>query len=394
MAIIHILDSETIDKIAAGEVVERPLSVVKELTENAIDAGATAITVEIKEGGISLIRVTDNGSGIDKNQVKKAFLRHATSKITSIEDLNIVESLGFRGEALSSIAAVAQVEVITKTEKELTGVRFAISGGVEEELEDIAAVIASAKKPLVIVGGGVRYSEAGEVVENFCQEFNIPFGETQAGKSACKSSHPMCLGGIGVTGTYASNVIAGDADVVIAIGSRMSDFTTSSKRLYQNPAVKFVTINNCRFHAYKMDAVKAVGDAKVTVQALAEKLRARKYVSAYTDEITKAKAVWDEEMKRLGAIECEARKRADDLEMASAEQMRRTVDGFRTQYQSLMETFGSAAIHVLGELRKLEVDLTQLPLAMDKAGKDLEQLSARLENAPESAGSECSGSAQ
>ena len=114
MSQIQVLSQSTIDKIAAGEVVERPLSVVKELTENAIDAGATAITVEIKEGGISLIRVTDNGSGIEKNQVKKAFLRHATSKITSIEDLNIVESLGFRGEALSSIAAVSQVEVITR----------------------------------------------------------------------------------------------------------------------------------------------------------------------------------------------------------------------------------------------------------------------------------------
>ena len=174
---------------------------------------------------------------------------------------------------------------------------------VEEELEDIAEIVSKARKPLVIVGGGVRYSGAGEAVEQFCEEFHIPFGESQAGKSACKSSHPCCLGGIGVTGTYASNHIAKDADVVIAIGSRLSDFTTSSKRLYQNPDVKFVTINNCRFHAYKMDAVKAVGDAKVTVQALAEKLRARKYVSAYTDEITKAKAVWDEEMKRLGAIE-------------------------------------------------------------------------------------------
>ena len=174
---------------------------------------------------------------------------------------------------------------------------------VEEELEDIAAVIAGAKKPLVIVGGGVRYSDAGETVENFCQEFNIPFGETQAGKSACKSSHPMCLGGIGVTGTYASNIIAKDADVVIAIGSRLSDFTTSSKRLYQHDGVKFVTINNCRFHAYKMDAVKAVGDAKVTVQALSEKLRAKGWKSAYTNEIADAKAVWDKEMARLGGIE-------------------------------------------------------------------------------------------
>ncbi len=174
---------------------------------------------------------------------------------------------------------------------------------VEEELEDLAEIIAGSKKPLVIVGGGVRFSEAGEVVEQFCEEFKIPFGETQGGKSACKSSHPYCLGGIGVTGTYASNVIARDADVVIAVGSRMSDFTTSSKWLFKNEDVKFVTINNSRFHAYKMDAVKAVGDAKATVAALAEKLRARNYVSAYAGEIEEAKRVWDEEMTRLAGIE-------------------------------------------------------------------------------------------
>lgn len=173
---------------------------------------------------------------------------------------------------------------------------------VDEELEDIASVIAQAKKPLVIVGGGVRYSEAGETVEHFCEEFGIPFGETQGGKSACKSSHPCCLGGIGVTGTYASNVIAKDADVVVAIGSRLSDFTTSSKHLFRRDDVQFVTINNCRFHAYKMDAVKAVGDARVTVEALAEKLRARGYHAAYTDEIAHAKKAWDEELERLGSI--------------------------------------------------------------------------------------------
>lgn len=181
--------------------------------------------------------------------------------------------------------------------------RITRPAAVEEELEDVAEILAGAKKPLLIVGGGVRYSEAGETVEKFCEEFGIPFGESQAGKSACKSSHPYCLGGIGVTGTYASNIIAKDADVVLAVGSRMSDFTTSSKHLFRNPEVKFVSINNCRFHAYKMDAVKAVGDAKVTIEALAEKLRARNYKSAYKNEIVEAKKVWDEEMARLAGIE-------------------------------------------------------------------------------------------
>ncbi len=136
---INLLSQNTIDQIAAGEVVERPLSVVKELMENAIDAGAKAITVEIKDGGISLIRVTDNGCGIEKDEVKKAFLRHATSKISSIEDLISTESLGFRGEALSSIAAVSQVELITKTKDALTGVRYAVSGGKQEDLTEIGA---------------------------------------------------------------------------------------------------------------------------------------------------------------------------------------------------------------------------------------------------------------
>ena len=180
--------------------------------------------------------------------------------------------------------------------------RITRPAAVEEELEDIAEVISEAKKPLLIVGGGVGYSEAGETVENFCEEFGIPFGESQAGKSACKSSHPYCLGGIGVTGTYASNILAKDADVIIAVGSRLSDFTTSSKWLFKNENVKFVTINNCRFHAYKMDAVKAVGDAKVTVEALAVKLRERGYHSAYTTEIKEAKKIWDEEMVRLAGI--------------------------------------------------------------------------------------------
>lgn len=134
---IQVLDQNTIDKIAAGEVVERPASVVKELVENAIDSGANAITVEIKEGGISFIRITDNGCGIPANEVPTAFLRHATSKITRIEDLLTTSSLGFRGEALSSIAAVAQVELITKTADSMTGLRYEIHGGVEQTKEEI-----------------------------------------------------------------------------------------------------------------------------------------------------------------------------------------------------------------------------------------------------------------
>ena len=136
---ITLLSQETIDKIAAGEVVERPSSVVKELVENAIDAKATAVTVEIKEGGISFIRITDNGCGIERAQVPLAFLRHSTSKIKSVEDLMSITSLGFRGEALSSISAVSQVELITKTYGELTGTRYVIEGSREKENEEIGA---------------------------------------------------------------------------------------------------------------------------------------------------------------------------------------------------------------------------------------------------------------
>jgi DNA mismatch repair protein MutL len=136
---IALLNQETIDKIAAGEVIERPSSVVKELVENAIDAGANAVTVEIKEGGIAFIRITDNGCGIGKEQIPLAFLRHSTSKIHSVEDLLTVRSLGFRGEALSSIAAISQVELITKTPDDFLGVRYLIEGSKEQALEEIGA---------------------------------------------------------------------------------------------------------------------------------------------------------------------------------------------------------------------------------------------------------------
>ena len=139
MANNQVLDQITIDKIAAGEVIERPASIIKELVENAIDAGASAVTVEIKEGGISFIRITDNGCGIPKEEVPLAFLRHSTSKIRSVDDLTTVASLGFRGEALSSIAAIAQVELITKTKDEVTGTRYRIEGGAEKAIEDTGA---------------------------------------------------------------------------------------------------------------------------------------------------------------------------------------------------------------------------------------------------------------
>lgn len=139
MASIHVLSHETIDKIAAGEVVERPSSIVKELVENAVDAGASAVTVEIKDGGISFIRVSDNGCGIEKSEIRRAFLRHATSKIQDADDLLRLHSLGFRGEALSSISAVSRTEMITKTKEELTGVRLSIEGGEETDFEEVGA---------------------------------------------------------------------------------------------------------------------------------------------------------------------------------------------------------------------------------------------------------------
>lgn len=171
----------------------------------------------------------------------------------------------------------------------------------DEEVNDIADVIAKAKKPLLIAGGGVRYSEAGEAVEAFAEKYNIAIAETQNGKSAVLSSHKLNLGGVGVTGNAAANMIAKQADVVIGVGTRFSDFTTASKSLFQNPDVQFVTINTDRFDAYKMDAVKAVGDAKATLAKLDAALESVGYKTAYVNEIAEAKAVWTAEMEKLSS---------------------------------------------------------------------------------------------
>ena len=169
----------------------------------------------------------------------------------------------------------------------------------KEDLADLTALIGKSKKPMVICGGGVRYSEAGEELEAFCETFGIPFAETQAGKSACKSSHPYNLGGLGVTGNLSANTIAGEADLIISVGSRLSDFTTGSKNLFKNPDVSMVSINLSRFHAYKMDAFPAVADAKVALKALCQSLKEAGYKSGYAGEILAAKAAWNEEMERL-----------------------------------------------------------------------------------------------
>lgn len=169
---------------------------------------------------------------------------------------------------------------------------------VVEELEEVCNAVMAAKKPMVICGGGVRYSEAGEELEQFCETFGIPFAETQAGKSACKSSNAYNLGGVGVTGNLAANTIARQADLILAVGTRLSDFTTGSKTQFHENA-RLVSLNLSRFHAYKGDGIKAVGDAKAGLTALALRLKEKRYQSSYTTQIQGAKAAWVQEMQRL-----------------------------------------------------------------------------------------------
>ncbi|OQP12032.1 3D-(3,5/4)-trihydroxycyclohexane-1,2-dione acylhydrolase (decyclizing) [Geobacillus thermoleovorans] len=166
-------------------------------------------------------------------------------------------------------------------------------------IQEAVELIRRKKRPIIICGGGVRYSEAAEELKQFAEKFHIPYGETQAGKSAVESAHPYNLGGIGVTGNLAANIIAKEADLVIGIGTRYTDFTTGSKQLFQHPEVEFLTINVSVFDACKLDAVRVVADAKLALLALAEELENIGYRSGYTNEIDAAKKAWEAELGRL-----------------------------------------------------------------------------------------------
>lgn len=210
-----------------------------------------------------------------------------------------------------------------------------------EELADAVSVVKNSKKPLVICGGGVRYSEAGEALEKFCHEFNIPFAETQSGKTACLSSDEYNLGGLGVTGNSSGNVMAKEADTVIAVGTRFSDFTTASKSLFKDD-VKMVTINTSRFDAYKLDAVKMVADAKLGIEALGDELRKIGYKSSYTTEIKAAKADWDAEMKRLADYRYD-----DNFEPLIAARDEKTIPEFAEKIGTITQTAAVALIRKL-----------------------------------------------
>jgi len=172
-----------------------------------------------------------------------------------------------------------------------------------EAIKSALALIKSSRKPILICGGGVRYSEAAENFAKFAESFNIPWGETQAGKSAIPYNHPLNLGGIGVTGNLAANRLAKEADLVIGVGTRYTDFTTASKQLFQNPDVKFLSINVSEFDAYKLDATRLIGDARLALDALTEVLQNEGYKATYTDEIDQAREDWQTELDRLFNLE-------------------------------------------------------------------------------------------
>ncbi|PEV97681.1 3D-(3,5/4)-trihydroxycyclohexane-1,2-dione acylhydrolase (decyclizing) [Bacillus cereus] len=198
-------------------------------------------------------------------------------------------------------------------------------------LADAVEMIKKKKKPIMICGGGVRYAEAAEELKQFAEAFRIPFGETQAGKSAIESSHPYNLGGIGVTGNLAANTIAKEADLVIGIGTRFTDFTTASKQLFQNEEVEFLNINISEFHANKLDALKMIADAKEALLTLMDELQAIDYQSSYTAEIADAKEAWETELARLHNIRFTGQDFTPEVEGHFDENLNEYVDALGTQ---------------------------------------------------------------
>ncbi|CAM4203247.1 3D-(3,5/4)-trihydroxycyclohexane-1,2-dione acylhydrolase (decyclizing) [Bacillus albus] len=198
-------------------------------------------------------------------------------------------------------------------------------------LADAVEMIKRKKKPVMICGGGVRYAEAAEELKRFAETFHIPFGETQAGKSAIESSHPYNLGGIGVTGNIAANTIAKEADLVIGIGTRFTDFTTASKQLFQNEEVEFLNINISEFHANKLDALKVIADAKEALLALIDELQVMDYRSSYTVEIADAKEAWETELSRLHNIRFTGQDFTPEVEGHFDENLNEYVDALGTQ---------------------------------------------------------------
>lgn len=198
-------------------------------------------------------------------------------------------------------------------------------------LADAVEMIKKKKKPIMICGGGVRYAEAAEELKQFAEAFHIPFGETQAGKSAIESSHPYNLGGIGVTGNLAANTIAKEADLVIGIGTRFTDFTTASKQLFQNEEVEFLNINISEFHANKLDALKVIADAKEALLALIDELQVIDYRSSYTVEIGDAKEAWETELARLHHIRFTDQEFTPEVEGHFDENLNEYVDALGTQ---------------------------------------------------------------
>ncbi|HHB2167393.1 3D-(3,5/4)-trihydroxycyclohexane-1,2-dione acylhydrolase (decyclizing) [Bacillus cereus] len=198
-------------------------------------------------------------------------------------------------------------------------------------LADAVEMIKRKKKPVMICGGGVRYAEAAEELKRFAETFHIPFGETQAGKSAIESSHPYNLGGIGVTGNIAANTIAKEADLVIGIGTRFTDFTTASKQLFQNEEVEFLNINISEFHANKLDALKVIADAKEALLTLIDELQVMDYRSSYTVEIADAKEAWETELSRLHNIRFTGQDFTPEVEGHFDENLNEYVDALGTQ---------------------------------------------------------------